>query len=637
MTEGAKQEIGAKLVLEDGVSKAAEHIKEGFGEVGHKIAEVKGELVGLAKQSLGVAIGFQFDHGIESMKEFAHEVIGAAEGAQKQQKELAGILAISDRTGATYEELRTISVDLHGELENLGIASGVATDQVIDGFGLIAERSKKTREEIFELTGMMTNASKALPGGMAQLAGAFRDLESGIIRPRNAIVQLMRQTGTVGGTAKQISKGLSAMMQSGDEKQIEKVFALAEKAIGKMNDKLKNSPPTFDMVVQSLKDIRENMYEAMGVPILNAVTPQLTRLKGFFIENREAIEHWATMAGTKVGEWVVLAAEKMKKAFEYLSNHADEIKEALTVGAEKLQSVLNFLVEHREAITWGLRARTAVNLAKGAAPALGAFGSVVAGGLNVGGAQLIAGAGASAMATAGALAAFTAAIVAVGAAAYHWSKLMDETRDLDTGARMDALRAIAGKQGDLSKADVDAFSRVRDELVNAAAAAGQNSAAVGAMADAIWNARTAARAAISGVDANYREGNGAAILAAYETAIRTNDKGTEKYIDGLLATSRDLQLAFLTSKDSIEGGWDHLAEGLGDGKKSFEELLKTMFGKKAFPDKIEQNFTGAITIKQDFKNEDPDNIAMVFRRDLARHAVAPTQAMGAGGLLQYGM
>ena len=44
------------------------------------------------------------------------------------------------------------------------------------------------------------------------------------------------------------------------------------------------------------------------------------------------------------------------------------------------------------------------------------------------------------------------------------------------------------------------------------------------------------------------------------------------------------------------------------------------------------NFSGPITIQQDFKDQDPDRVAVVFRRDLVRHATARIRANTHGGM-----
>jgi len=585
-------EVHAKLVLDDAASEALKKVKEGFGRVGEKVHEVTSEIAGMAKQALAVAAGFQLSGAIDSLKELGHELINAASGAEQQQKALAGLIAMTDKTGMSFEETMSNAVELHDGLEQIGIAAGTSTDQVIGAFEMIAQRSSKSTEEVKMLTAEMTQAGRALPGGVETLAAAYRDLETGIVRPRNAIVQLIKQTGTAQGTMKEIAKGLTAELAAG---HADKVFDLAQIAIGKMSDKMKAAPPSFKEVTQSLKDIRENLFEAMGTPILKTLVPQLDRLKSYFVDNREAIERFAITAGEKIGVWVNQAADKIQEGFRYLQTHADEIQKAIESGVMQAKSVVEFILAHKEEIAIAYGVKTAVPIVGGAIQAgkavsgvLGAVGGLA--GAGGGGAGLGAGGGALA---GGALLGVTAAAAASWYLAYdQWTKLMKESDEegMNSAARSEARqRALT----------IQIAATAKRDLVDVAA----------------------------------RRGDVGPLVEAWNLAQEKGDEAMEKYIANLLDKSDKLQMAFLASTTIVRDSFGELITKVGHGFQQkilsvkFENLKVTKV-----PDNLIQDFRGStFNVKQDFRDQDPDRIAVIFRNDIARNATNRIGARTGGG------
>lgn len=644
---GKKHEVHAELVLDDAASATLVRVAQGFGDFGEKVGEVHGELRGMVKQAAAVAIGFQFDHGIESLKELAHEAYAAADGAMAQQKALAGILAISDKTGGSFSQLQEDAVDLHGDLEDLGIVAGVATDQVIESFGLIAERSDRTKEAIFELTGQMAWAGKAMPGGVEQIAAAFRDLETGIVRPRNALVMLIKQTGTVRGSAKDISKYLSALMQTGDPAQIAKAYALAEQAIGRMSDKMHDAPPSWRGTVQSLKDIRENIYEALGVPVLQALTPPLARLKGYFVENREEIERWAHVVGVQVGDWMIQAADNFKHGFEFVQAHAAEIKEALVAGGHALKDAIEFMVAHRAVLTAINVARAGASVAQGlgligggagvaAAAAVGgeATAAAATGSLALKGAMMgltaeeSAAAAAAGVLSTGLLAtvgAAAAAAASIGAAGWQFSKLWGEMGEhQDEAARMEALERAA-REGNASEARrmaimLGELSAAQQAYVDGLVRQAEQSAA----ASAAW-ARETMGGELADLDA---------VAQAFEKAKASGDEARQRWLLSLVEGSAKIEDGFFTLTDKGLRGAEMLEQALKGvdfaGSNTIHGAIAARQALAPAAAAVNLNI-GHMTVHQDFKDQDPDRVVALFRKDVASHAVSRAGSIFDGG------
>lgn len=599
-------EFGTRLVLDDAATETLQRIAGHMHHVAERVNETRGELAGMAKQAVATALGFQFDRGIETLKEIGHEAYAAATGAMAQQKHIAGVLAMTDKTGASYEEAKAKAVELHGELEDVGIAAGVATDQVIGAFTMIAERSERSTEEVFKLTQQMAVAGKAMPGGVEQIAGAFRDLETGIVRPRNALVLMMKQTGVMGGSVKQISRYMSQLMQGGEAGQAQ-AFKLAEAAIMRMSEKMKNAPPSFTGVIQSLKDIRENIYEAMGIPMLKAITKPLNQLKLYLQAHQKELEAWGEVVGKQIGEWVVEAAEKMRQGFQYIQSHAEEIKQALTLGAQYLKQAIEFAVAHRGLLT-------AVNVVKTGA-------QVVSAG-QAGYAALGALAPALGM-SAGGLAAVLPLLIADFAllAKLGWDihEALHGREDADTKVRWEELQRAA-HAGDVkqAKAMKEALDLAHFSTMDQLAVADSWVKAAEKTAKEQDRAANAVRAAMFGGEGGIV--NLDAVASIYDQAIKQNDKKTQEFVMDLLTGSRDVQDGFFRLSEAGLEGAKQLQAALSKvdikGAEAIERVIKT-----AAQGGVTMNFPGAkIDIKQDFKDQDPDRIAAVFREDLAKHA-----------------
>ena len=93
-----------------------------------------------------------------------------------------------------------------------------------------------------------------------------------------------------------------------------------------------------------------------------------------------------------------------------------------------------------------------------------------------------------------------------------------------------------------------------------------------------------------------------------------------------------LQEALLLGADKFEGGIIAFAKRVGDPTLLEKAKLKAkgeIGAGKAAPPQI--NFNGAtFNIKQDFRDQDPDRVAIVFRDDIMKASIAKQQAMTAG-------
>jgi hypothetical protein len=666
-------EVKTRLTLDDHASHALERVKHGFEHVNEEAKEVSHELIGMAKQAIATAAGFQLSGVISSFEELGHEAFNAARAVEDQRKGLRGVLAMGDTTGASMEQLGDRAASLKDELEEMGVAAGENADVIINSFQELAARSGKSEEALKELTSQMVYAGKAVPGGLQAITSGFEMMEMGMVRARNPLVMMIKQTGLMTGTAKQVAAALTKMAQAG---RVEEVMKLGEQAIGRMSDKMKAAPASFGGVIESIKTMRENLFETLGLPVLDALIPPLNQLKHYFMDNREEIEKFAHTIGTKVGEWVKAAAEKIKEGFQYLQTHADEIESAISTAFNGAKAVIDFILAHKEEIAIAFGAKMAVQGA-------GAIGSVVSGAMSLAGGLGEAGEAAGAVGTIGKLAAgaaslvnpvtaATAAVAALGIAAYQYKGMLDDL-DEDSKQRartiLDHFHSMSQDTGTWTQAMRDDMEKTRQEglllaqkLGDAGLAGKMNEMAEAATkgheglrkimepfetaAKAIPAAPDATGAAMPGaVDAytSQLEASGDAMANAINQAAAAHSDAAIRSQASYIAHSARLQDALLSSSTLTSQGFDELIKTLEVMSPELAARLKGARESLGVAAPGEKPATGEkppgavihmpgahINIHQDFRDQDPDRVALVFQRDLVRAATATRQSKLAG-------
>jgi hypothetical protein len=630
-------EIRGRLVLDDAASATTEKIAHGLSHIDERVRHTTGELGGLMRQAVATALGFQFDRGIHSAMELGHEVFGAANEMRETQKALAGVVMMTDKTGMSFEGALDKGYALHEELEMIGVKAGVAGDSMMEAFQSIAARSKKSTEEVTRFLEMSATVGRVVPGGLAGITAGFANIEMGVIRARNPVVQLVAASGILGSKLHNAREVAKAMMKMSQEDQLK----TAEAAIARMHEKVKDMPLTFSQLSTSMKGMREQVMVAMGEPLLRALTPPLQKLQQYFLANKESIEHWAKSVGEKVGEWMTSAAESFRDGFQYLQSHADEIAGAIKSAMHTVREVVNFLLEHKETIGIMFGAKLGIGAGMGAVNAA----------MGLGGA-LSCGAGASAFgrtlgpaAAAGAAGALSVVIVgSVAVAIDELVKLYKITDGFSSDAQQseDARRArmfeLAGKHGATDE-DKKELQKLEHSYRDNAAAAGLTTAEVNKFVASLSDLRAAVQgvdaanaAALAGMQGD--EGMGQNVQAvdanqwinAYNTAIASGNDALVRNAMLVLGKNEWLAAALMNSADKLAGGYDALSQ-------TAEKFGLPMFGKGAregvggaMPKIAHVAMNGGQTfhIKQDFKDKDPDRIALIFRRDIAKAALTRT-------------
>ncbi len=251
-----------------------------------------------------------------------------------------------------------------------------------------------------------------------------------------------------------------------------------------------------------------------------------------------------------------------------------------------------------------------------------------------GGMGMAASVGGEGLVAAKALGAFSLAVVGAALAADQAKKLYDENGGENSDAMKDK-RSYEDRMAQMSKEGnykgieqmgqkyiakekdrgSGVFSSGNEEASEAART-------VAAYADAAKNVAVVSRELKAGVDTAMESMDTGKVVEIYNRAVSQHNESAAKYAAGIiLAQFKEGGLQEFAQKfqdataDVLAKVRDFAAEGGKDGK-----------GKGDKPPPPVQDFRGStININQDFRDQDPDRVAIVFRQDLMRAAESRRQ------------
>lgn len=645
-------DVKARLVLEDAAQGALDSLKEGFTDL-LGATEQTNEGMGFIGQTMSTMAAVHLPALIGKVYEFSTSLLDASRAADSADQALGGFISVvQDRP---FAQARAEAEQLTDTIENMAIKIGQPVGEVKGAFMSLIELTGASEEGVASATAQiedMTVIANVLGKNTQQIAQEFGFMRDGMVRTRGAMFQLLQTTGIFGDDATKASQN---WMKITEKERVERL----NYALGAVTQNLKEAAPTFDDLVNTVTNIKEVTLERFGQPIMAALKPELLRFADTLKDNTELIQEYAEMIAHDAAQWVEQGAAAIQEGFEWLKDHHEEIKAAVVDAFTFAKQVVEFILEHKEALAIAFGAKMAL-------PAVQA--GVQVGRAAVAGGQAIYGVGAAGTGTLGmaggagltgvaggaaALGAFSAALIGVGLAADQGLRLMGELEDAHTSdarARLQALQKIEeGTDNFGASADkmVEYIDKLDEALVLSAHDVGMTvnqlheyTASLKAQAEA--NAQTGEQMRLSTALAKKAfEGEAAGLfdpaqieefttIAAegvvmhFQQAMQIEDEATKMYIARQLLGSRELQRAFIQAADMTDEGYKALLESVvkgGGAMSKFAEQLRGIVGEpggKIEAPKFNMNFNGGQTFKinQEFRDADPDRVAMVFRRDV---------------------
>lgn len=612
MAENA--EVKVKLVVDSNSKAVAEGMKRDLDGVEGAAAKTGKGFT--SKLGAGVvATGMLMAHALELVAEKAVHLgkealvapIEAFMEADKQVRELAGTFAMLDDSQMTFQQLKIYAGQTKDELEEMGMTIGVADDALVEVFNNVIERGGKSVEQAKELTEQMALAGRAVPGGAVKISEAFEQIQMGAVKAKNPIVGMISATGLLKGNAKQVAKEMQKMTMT---EQME----LAEKAVGRMGEKMKSMPMTLEESVTSMKVMFGNLLEGAGEPMVAALSKGVQDIRGEFFEDSgeqtdlaKGLAAGAKTFGTAMSVGISVLGPFVTSFISGISEFSEEFsfiwKEVWGEGdgmMKQLKEVAMF------------SGKLLGNFIKGAAVALGVavrgvqyvlkqiaatLGWVMKAAGELTGSQTLASAGHQTMGFA-----FQGEREDVLTKARKTGG--GEKRDLI--AQMSGIAEATGGQGELDELKAAFAEREKMQF--------QVDEAQKLAAD-----QTGASAA--------------QYAAVFGNAAKAHDDAAMLNIARFLGSNEKMAKAIgKLAPDMIEGGVEGFAAMLEKaGNVAGAALVRSGQKEKtaaAFKPTINQTFTGAINIKQDFKDEDPDRVIVAFKEALANAGARPLQARG---------
>ncbi len=635
--DAAKKTIGELRKEFAALSESRETVQKGMGFLG---------------QTLSTMAGVYLPQAARGVRDFGMSFVEAATKSTETDQALAGMIT-------TIQDLPWDASMKQAEawgdrIDAIALSTQQATDDVRAAFKALATAGGSTsgalEQSASDLTKLATVAN-VLGLQTSEIANQWAFAKQGMIEARSPLVQLLKTSGIFGDNLQQATAAWQQM--KGDDRAKALAFGLDQ-----ISAKLTKAEPIYSDITTEIQNTFQAAKEIIGAPLMNAIVPHIRRLSMWLQENRGELEAWVKTMATDVGKWVNLAAEKIQYGWRVIMSHQDEIKSAIIEAWTFAKSVIDFAIAHKDAIAMAVGAKMIASGPVGSA--IGGVGSMAKGAFNVGKAGTTVGGIGMAGAAGGAVAlgAFAAAIGGVALAAWQGEKLMrqiDDDEKADVRARYEYFR----RMGEESKNDFAAwdqvaqqhFQKTRVAFEEEASLIGLSKVQAKEMADAMLVQHNANRAMVEDaeqasesiialskandgfMDVAQTDALVGRITAQYQAAVDAGNTGAQEYIASLLAKSKDLQTAFLDSADMTSGAFATLAELTKEKAGDFSAAIgrlgdaaaKSERATSAVP-KINLNGGQTFKIQQDFRDQDPDRVAIVFRRDIAASAVARVQS-----------
>lgn len=637
-------EVKAKLTLDDAASSSLSHLKQGFEDL-HESSKQTTEGLTAMKLVLSELATHAFEVGLEKAKEFGESILEASEHGQEVTKRIAGMTAAVQ--GVDWDVAAQGATGYFEKVQDVAINTRQPIADVEAGFARLVEIQGATPaglQKSLEQTEQMSNVARTLGTSVETIGGQFAFMEEGALKVKSQMYQLLQPTGIFEHQSGKVTEWWSKLT---NESRAE----LLASGLEKLSDRMEKAAPSFKDTVTQLDNVWDTVKERLGGPFLEAMQPQIQKLEKNLLGSSKDIDKFAENLGVNVGEWVNEAAAKVKEGFDFIQEHEAEIGADIKEAWAFAKEVMDFIIAHKEvlaALAVGNSAlgRGAIGAAQGVAGAV-----LKAAPTAVGGAEVTAFTGGAI-----ALGAFAAAVGASILALQQWDELMaitgggksDEQMNFDAIQKQFKQMIDTPDAGLWSAQEQESFAHMRDNITKMAVELGEDSRAAGELADKAYQAHHAIReivdpidkaaealAAMSqGADKDWSQQDAAvaAITDGFSNAATAHNTAAQQYVATMLAGSTALQTAFLQSANMSAEGFNSLADMLQGSAKEFAEQLRGkagLVGGAAKEVKPTVNFNGgqSFKIQQDFRDQDPDRIAVIFQQGVLKSAERRLQAV----------
>jgi len=645
-------EVRTRLILEDETSGPLDKVEQGLDDVTSAEDKAESGFASFAATAshTATALGVNLREVVGKFEEWGKELINVGAAAESGDNAVAAL--IQNAQGKKFDEALGMAEELGDRLDEIAIKAGISGDAVGDAFQVILEKTGASEQGVKSATDQLAKMSTiagVLDKDVGGIAQEFAFMQEGQLKVKGQLFQLLQGTGVFGDNVKKAVASWATLTE-------EKRAAILSDGLSRLAGTMDKMPPTFKQAEAGLENMIRLAKEDIGQPLIEELTPAVDELSNTLVELGPDIRDFGKAMAKDVGAAVRAGAKDLKEAVGWLREHKDEIAQGFREGAEKVKEVVSFILEHKEEIALAFGAKAAMPIIKPVASgvtdvAKAGYGGAGGGVLGVG-EKGIAGATTS-------LAAFTAAIVSVGIAADQAAKLAAEVADAED-TRLGGMKKLAELA---DKGDVEQVKNVVESMRQIDDASGKLTPQMKLFYDTVLrnaeSARDAQEAEQDRLKAQIDMGrrgaadldataggkfsadtqgqidqgarNQAALLVnAYNQAITSNNDKMALLAAQTLAASGLVGKALLDSSQQIQGGFEGMAEVLSAGGADFKDFADKLKAKGAGGTAKAPtiNFNGGQSIKlvQNFRDQDPDRVAIMSMKGFGKAAMRQVQS-----------
>lgn len=650
-------DVGVRLKLEqtDAAANEIEKLRKRVLQLEAETTHAEAGFADLAKQAAAMTLAVNVMPAIHQMVDFAKSLVGAAVGGDAADTALAGL--ITTVQGIPWEQAKAQAGGFGDDLDAIAISAGVVGDDVGGALQAMVELKGATDVGVagaVRSVEQLSTVAGVLGKSVEGIGREFGFMQEGVVKTKGQMFQLLQTTGIFGNDTKKAAEYWSKLTEESRIKAL-------DYGLSKISESMGKAEPSAKQLLTSVDNLFDVAKEKLGESLMQELVPVLTDVKNRMSAAIPAIERVAHEIGPVVAHWIGAATEKIESGFKYLETHAQEIHDAITSAFETARNVVDYIVANKDAIALAFGAKAAIPAIGGAVSGVKAAAS---GASSVAGVLGIAGT----VGTAAVMASFVAAVAAFAAAAYFMGKHVQESKEHveNQVTTLEAIHKVA-ESGDVERveklaAHFKSLAVITDgelnpslqaalEHIHGIAEASQRmkdtdfsrvEQQIATAGDAMRGIADASQQVAKTIDvgeyhtlftgtAQQLAANQTTILIdAYNEASRTGNTALMAMAAKTVAGSELLKDAFLKSSMEIEGGLEKFSDvllGQGSQFSGFTSAIRRKAG-STLPTAPVVHMSGGQSFKitQDFRDVDPDKIALIFEQDMVKLAENRIQA-----------
>lgn len=487
---------------------------------------------------------------------------------EKQKALAAELVSLASNKNTSFGTGNDAARAFDRDFRKIAISAGAMRDEVSAAFVSVSSGSQQGGMQW--MSRLTTEESEKIVKNMAMVA---REVPGGLATMTASYDEL--KNGTISSESAIVQMITASGRLKGTAVDVSRQLLMmapadrlkvAEEAIASMAKTSQFKPRGWEGLKASAKELGDLAATSMGDPIVNALLPRAEKAMAFLSAHADEID----MAFQGIGEAIGSAADYMADKFSWIYENKDALAKTFKDVFGVVSDSAKYLVEKAELIANKL--------------------GIVEGGEND-------------KTTAGDVRSFGKEYAAEAGAFGATDKKVDML-----AKRLGMMGGEAVKAGEMTNDEVD-------KLV-------QN----------LLSAHDATKGLEQNLSQAVGEGSASKFTQVYNQAVKSHNQAQIDYAVQVLAGSSRLQKELYEAGSQVEGGLSGLASALKKfdmgAANAMYDAAKKQLGTKAMQAQV--NFNGnTFNIRQDFRDQDPDRIALVFQSDILRNAQARLQAKGA--------